>query len=243
MKNIQNRYRWLELSEDVRRQYVDAQSVLTAFETAKKSAAEVRGGMHWKAQRGAEYLIRTSVSNEQRSLGSRSPETEEIYNKFIKRKDQVESRLTDLKEELERQRKMNRALNVGRAPKILVDILNTLSKVGLAEYFIVIGTHSLYAYEAAAGVRIRESNAMTTRDIDLLWDTRKRLSFVTNMSAIGSTFLEVLQKVDSTFEIMPDQLYTAVNSKGFEIDIIRRPHTDDEPHPLRLTDHEDDNLP
>jgi hypothetical protein len=52
--------------------------------------------------------------------------------------------------------------------------------------------------------------------------------------------LEVLRKVDSTFEIRDDQLFTAVNAKGFEVDILRREAADLDPHPLQLTDDEDD---
>ena len=43
-----------------------------------------------------------------------------------------------------------------------------------------------------------------------------------------------------TFELRSDQRYTAVNSKGFEVDLIRREAKDDDPHPLRITGREDD---
>ncbi|RDK06140.1 hypothetical protein DN412_33125 [Cupriavidus lacunae] len=39
-----------------------------------------------------------------------------------------------------------------RGPDILVAILHATTRLNIAEHFIVIGTHSLYAYEAAAGV-------------------------------------------------------------------------------------------
>lgn len=135
---------------------------------------------------------------------------------------------------------MNRALFVGRAPRILIDILNRLSKEGLSEYFTIVGTHALYAYEAAAGVGFGEEAALATQDIDLLLDTRKRLSFVTQMANMGTSMLNLIQKVDSTFKIRDDQKFTAVNSKGFEVDIIRREPKDGDPHPLRLTDEGDD---
>jgi hypothetical protein len=60
------------------------------------------------------------------------------------------------------------------------------------------------------------------------------------MGQLGSSMLELIKKVDSTFEIRQDQKYTAVNSKGFEVDIIRREATEGDPHPLRLTDDEGD---
>jgi len=203
-------------------------------------AAEVRGGMYWKRQGQGEYLIRTSPTNAQKSLGPRSAETEQIYARFMARKEAAEKRERALSTELVRHQRMNRALYVGRAPQILVDILAVLQRATLSEHFSVIGTHALYAYEAAAGVRIVNPEALATQDVDLLWDTRKRVRFVTQMKVQGSSMVGLLRKVDPTFEIRRDQLYTAVNAKGFEVDIIRREATDGDPHPLQLTDDEED---
>lgn len=240
MKNIPKKYRWFDIGDDARRQFIDAQAVFSAWEGARKGLSEVRGGMYWKHQGGGEYLIRTSPKNAQKSLGPRSEETTRIYEKFVARKADAERRFSDLAVELTRQQRMNRALFVGRAPRLLVDILDRISTAGLAEYFTVIGTHALYAYEAAAGVRFGEVAALATRDIDLLWDTRKRLSFVTHMENLGMSMLGLLRKVDPTFELRPDQLCTAVNSKGFEVDILRREAKDGDPHPLQLTDDVDE---
>ncbi|MCM2357390.1 MAG: nucleotidyltransferase domain-containing protein [Geobacteraceae bacterium] len=240
MDKLRKRHYWVDIGDDARRQFIDAQAVFTAWEASCKSAAEVRGGMYWKRQGGTEYLIRTSPKNTQKSLGPRSDKTGQIYEKFVARKEEVEQRLSDLTQELERQQRMNRALRIGRAPRLLVDILNKLAKSGLSEYFTVVGTHALYAYEAAAGVQFGKADALATRDIDLLLDTRKRLSFMIHMGYLGSSMLDLIRKVDSTFEIRQDQKYTAVNSKGFEVDIIRREATEGDPHPLRLTDDEDD---
>jgi hypothetical protein len=240
MNNEREKQVFRDIGEDAQRQYIDANSVFTAWEDARKGAAEVRGGMYWQSKNGTDYLIRTSVHNSQKSLGPRTEANEAIYRKFIERKDQAGRRLEDLSTEMTRHQRMNRALRVGRAPRILIDILDRLYKAGLEEYFTVIGIHALYAYEAAAGVRFGEPEALATRDVDLLWDTRKRLNFISRMSTLDMSFLGLLKKVDPTFEIRPDQRDTAVNSKGFEVDVIRREAVADDPHPLKLTDDEDD---
>lgn len=228
-----------DIGDDARRQYMDAKAVFEAWETARKNVAEVRGGMYWKTQGAADYLIRTSPDNAQKSLGLRSAETEEIFRRFAERKTRLEARVSDLQQELVRQQRMNRALFVGRAPALLVDILRVLEKADLADHFTVVGTHALYAYEAAAGVRF-EPEALATRDIDLLWDTRKRIRFVTRMRILESSMIGLLQKVDRTFQLRPDQRYTAVNSRGMEVDILRREAGEGDPHPLPLTDHDED---
>lgn len=219
---------------------MDALSTFTEWERSVKESAEVRGGMYWKPQGKTDYLIRTSPSNSQKSLGPRSPETENVYGKFTERKASSEKRVKNLVAQLGIHKRMNRALFVGRAPQMLVDILVMIDRAGIAEHFTVIGTHALYAYEAAAGVRIESGDVLATRDIDLLWDTRKRIQFSITMGAAGYSMVGLLRKVDPTFRLRSDQLYTAVNDKGFEVDIIRRETAEGDPHPLRITDAEDD---
>ena len=240
MENVRKNIGLHDIGSDARRQYIDAQSTFTEWERSVKRAAEVRGGMYWKAQGKSAYLIRTSPSNSQKSLGPRSPDTEDIYRKFTERKTNVEARVKSLAAQLGVHKRLNRALFVGRAPQMLVDILSALERAGIAEHFTVVGTHALYAYEAAAGVRIESGDALATKDIDLLWDTRKRIQFAARMAFAGASMLGLLKRVDPTFEIRHDQRYTAVNSKGFEVDIIRREATEGDPHPLRITDDEDD---
>jgi hypothetical protein len=121
----------------------------------------------------------------------------------------------------------------------VVALLNRLASTHLSEHFRVVGTHALYAYEAAAGVRL-EADALATRDIDLLWDTRKRIIFSTQLARVDSSMLGVLKKVDPTFRIRQSQKYTAVNKDGFEVDIIRRERTGDDPHPIKLSDADED---
>jgi hypothetical protein len=233
----------LERPADAMRQYIDAVATFEAYEEALAEAAKVRGGMYWhkgpvSAPHEA-YLVRTSASGSEKSLGARSPETEAMFASFRERKELAEQRRDGLKAGLVKHRRMNRALRVGRAAPLIVEILNRLAATNLGEHFRVVGTHALYAYESAAGVTFEDA-AVATRDIDLLWDVRKRVAFATALSKVDSSMLGVLQKVDPTFRIRSSQKYTAVNKDGFEVDIIRREHVSDDPHPVRLSDDEDD---
>lgn len=155
MKNIRKHVDIIDLDDDAKRQYVDAKTVFEAWETAHKAASTVRGGMYWRRTGQTEYLIRTSRSNTQKSLGPRTAETEAVYNKFFEMKNSAEARQSSLRQTLNRHQKLNRVLHVGRAPVIVVGILNVLATAGLSEHFTVVGTHALYAFETAAGVRIR----------------------------------------------------------------------------------------
>lgn len=229
----------MDLDPDAARQYIDARAAFLELERTKKGALQYRGGMVWKTVDAKEYLVRTSTTGGQKSLGRRSAETEAMYNNFTSRKQTVEERLAGLKAAVAKHERMNRALRVGRMPNIAVNILARLAQAGLGEFFRIVGTHALYAYEAAAGVRFA-SEITSTRDIDLLWDTRKRLTFMQRLLQDSPSMLAALQKVDKTFEVIEDQKYTAINKDGFEVDIIRRIAKEGDPHPIRLSAAEED---
>lgn len=232
-----------ELSPTITRQTIDAVAVFDALAEATAEAAQVRGGMYWHAGPASspesKYLVRTTPAGAETSLGARTPETQAIYDKFTQRKQASAERLTGLKAALDQQQRMNRALRVGRVDPLVVALLNRLASTQLSEHLRVVGTHSLYAYEAAAGVRL-DAEALATRDIDLLWDTRKRIIFSTQLARVDSSMLGVLKKVDPTFRTRQSQKYTAVNKDGFEVDIIRREQTGDDPHPIKLSDADED---
>ncbi len=229
----------LERPADAMRQYIDAVAAFEAWEEALKEAEQVRGGMYWHKGSGAGYLVRTSPAGSEKSLGPRSAQTEALYEAFQRRKERAQVRLTGLKAAVAKHKRMNRALRVGRVAPLIVQILRRLSEARLGEHFRVVGTHALYAYESVAGVAF-DNQAVATRDIDLLWDVRRRMAFATALSRVDSSMLGVLRKVDTTFKVRNTQKYTAVNQDGFEVDIIRRMKQEDDPHPIRLSDDEDD---
>lgn len=231
-----------ELSAAQLRQYIDAEAVFSASEQAGKEAAEVRGSMFWRRQGANTYLIRTSAAGAQTSLGPRSEENLAIHRRFIERKQAAEERVKNLRSSLQQQQRLNRALRVGRAPPIVIETLEAIAKAGLDTHFLVVGTHALFAYEAAAGVMV-ESGATATQDVDPLFDTRRRLSFWSQLKRLDSSFLSVLRKADKSFRVRPGQLYTVVNDAGFEVDVVRRIKAEGDPHPLRLSNDEDDLWP
>ena len=233
----------LETSAAITRQYIDAVAVFEALEEAQEEAAQVRGGMYWHAgpasSPDAKYLVRTTPAGAETSLGPRSAETEAIYARFTQRKSESAERVSGLKAALAQHQRLNRALRVGRVDPLVVALLSRLASTQLSSHFRVVGTHALYAYEATSGVRL-DSDTLATRDIDLLWDTRKRILFATQLARVDSSMLGVLKKVDISFRIRKSQKYTAVNKDGFEVDIIRRERVGDDPHPIKLSDDDDD---
>ncbi len=230
----------IALDENQLRELVNAKATWRAFAQARREALEVKGSMSWKTVGNGRYLIRSSSKGAQKSLGPEDEEKRGIHDRFQERKRQAEAKLKAMKARLEEQRKLNRVYRVGRVPAVVVRTLAEIDAAGMADQFMVIGTHSIYAYETAAGVLV-DSRAMATRDLDLLFDAGKRLAFATTLKRSGTrSLIGILKKVDPTFRVMRDQLQTAVNDTGFEIDIIRRKATAEDPHPMRMSDEEDD---
>lgn len=233
-------FHFIELEEKQLRQLSDAQAVWRNFLQARKDAAEVRGSMKWKTVGGRTYLVRVSPSGAETGLGAQDDRTRAIYASFHARKKPAEARLKAMKATVEEQRRLNRLFRVGRTPAVVVRSLAAIDAANLSEQFLTVGTHALYAYETAAGVRV-EQGALATRDLDLLFDAGKLRAYTACLKQNDArSLIDVLRRADPTFRVLRDQLQTAVNDAGFEIDILRRPATPGDPHPLRMSDEEDD---
>ena len=233
MKNTVN-IEFDALSENQLRQYIDCDRVFGAWGRAQGELHSVRGSMRWRQLRGKNTLLQISPRGAQKVIGRDDAQGQAIFKNFMERKTSVEARYRDLSQALNEQRRMNKALQVGRVPVVVVNILNALREAGLSEHILTVGTHALFAYEAASGVRIRQA-AMATQDVDLFFDARQHISFFSKMQKDGQSLIEILKKADPTFEVMQDQKQTAVNSKGFEVDVLRRVARDGDPHPLRMS--------
>jgi len=231
-------FHFIELEEKQLRQLSDAQAAWRNLLQARKDAAEVRGSMKWKTVEGRVYLVRVSPRGAETSLGPQDERTQAIHDGFHARKDPAEARLKAMKGTVDEHRRLNRVFRVGRTPAVVVRSLVAIDEAGLSDQFLTVGTHALYAYETAAGVRV-EPGAVATQDLDLLFEAGKQRTYTARMARSDArSLIAVLRKADPTFRVKRDQLQTAVNDAGFEIDVIRR-HAASDPHPLRMSDDED----
>jgi hypothetical protein len=194
----------------------------------RAEALKFAGGMYWKRQGGYEYLVKTTVDNQQQRLGSRTDETQRSYLAFTQRENDTESRLKSLRGALNEAERLNKALKVGHAPAIVVALLQAIDDAGLGQHFAVVGTHALFAYEAAAGVRI-DAGKLAAQGVDALWDARRRVELVTDLESIDSSILQVLKRVDSTFRLKGLRSETAINDRGFEVVFLLRVPADVDP--------------
>jgi hypothetical protein len=201
------------------RQLVDCEQVYAAYRAAQREYRQrFAGAMAWKGVHGRQYLYRKKA-NVWRSLGARSPETERSYEQFRAGRLALKARRKALDEEVRSMAPVNKAMKLGRVPWIAARILRRLEREGLLGQGVrVAGTHALYAYERMGGVHFR-LEAVATRDIDLLQDSRSGLSFLTS-DLRESGLIGLLKAVDPSFQPTETGSFRAVNEKGFMVDLI-----------------------
>ncbi|MES3020304.1 MAG: nucleotidyltransferase domain-containing protein [Pseudomonadota bacterium] len=178
--------------------------------------------MRWKTVRQTEYLFRDKDRHGNcKSLGRRSPETEQLLNAFLKGRAGAQERLRLLRAQLDEQARLNKALRLGRVPRIVARVLRELDEAGLHGDFTIIGTQAMYAYESAGAAHFL-LELLASGDVDLLYDTRHRLTLVSE-KLDGEGLLGLLKKADKTFECVRQDGYRAANAGQFMVDLVIPP--------------------
>jgi hypothetical protein len=101
----------------------------------------------------------------EKALGPRSAETEATWAAFSDGKAAAEVRAAGLRLTLEGMARVNRAMGLGRVPRLVGRLLRRLDDAGvLGEQICVVGTNALFAYEAHAGLRF-DAGLLATSDV------------------------------------------------------------------------------
>lgn len=208
-----------DLDGEQTRQTLNTEQAFEAYRAARDELKHrFAGSMAWKTIAGITYLYR-GQRGIWKSLGPRTPETEEALVSFRAGRLRTRARMTTLAKRLDRMAAVNRALDLGRIPVIAARILRALSDARLTETAILtVGTNALYAYERMAGVQIADA-ILATEDIDFLYDARASLKLLApDVAATGVAGL--LRKVDRSFEIIGKDGFRATNRDGYIVDLI-----------------------
>ena len=211
---------WRELTAEQRRIMLDATQLYEHYLDLLQQNRELRGGMFWKRVKRKEYLVRSIDRNGHvRSLGRRSRETEAIFREFANKKRDLKSRLASVADELRRRAKFCVAAGVNRVPTPPANVIRVMDSAGLlGPHLFVLGSHALYAYEAAAGVHLKEG-LLQTDDLDTVIDMSAGLELGEPIRTKG--FLGLLRSADKTFRPAGKRSFRAINAKGFMVDLLR----------------------
>ncbi|CAI06939.1 nucleotidyltransferase family protein [Aromatoleum aromaticum] len=198
---------------------VESDQLYRTWIEALRHARSYRYGMRWVSSKGRQYLVRRhDARGNGKSLGPRNTETEATFAAFTEGKARADARLQQLSRRMKEQARLNKAARLGRLPTIVGEVLLALAASNVARDFCVVGTHAIHGYEAMAGVHC-QMELLASGDVDLLYDPRRRLALVTDKLE-GDGLLGLLQKVDASFERLPDTRFRAANSNGFMVDLI-----------------------
>lgn len=210
-----------ELTGEQRRQLIDTQQVHEAWLDAEdERQRRFVGSMRWVSRNGVDYLLR-KIKQTETSLGPRSDTTERTFIAFTKGRERNKDLLAGLSNRLDTMAKINLAMGLGRVPLIAARILRNCTKSKLlGRQLFVVGTNSLFAYEALAGVHI-SSDLVATGDIDLLYDSRSRISLISYEKLTQAGLIGILRKVDQSFKPVRPRAFRAINRDGYMVDLIR----------------------
>jgi len=177
--------------------------------------------MLWQRHKdGYQLLTKENLRTKKREyLGRRDENTEQIASKFREAKNESKERLSNLKEKLKRDEKFNKIEGIARAPKELVALFRKINELGLDRKLIVIGTNSLYAYEAKVGIVIEEQH-LATRDIDILNKKDRGVSFLFREFMPANDAATFMQSIDKSFYQSQNVPYRFINKDGVWIELI-----------------------
>ena len=81
---------------------------------------------------------------------------------------------------------------------------------------------------------------MSTKDMDILWDIRRRLTLVTDTDSKPVGLLDIIRKADRSFEAVRSGDFRAVNRNGYMVDFIKPlPKSIMQKEPVRMGGHGD----
>jgi hypothetical protein len=188
-------------------------------QNASASAHRLRHQLEWSVTSKGQHLHRVDTESGRviADLGPRCAALERLHDDHRDRRTDAMSMLATCTSELRQSELQNVAAGVSRVPPLVIRILDSLRLHGLLDYYRVIGTYALFAYEAAAKV-VLSDDTTATNDVDLLWDVQARLSFVARFTDPPSSMIDVLRAADPSFERNEDQKESAINSAGFSVD-------------------------
>ena len=212
---------FVEYSDDQRKTYINSEMQYKSYlEKQIRFNKSFRFRMGWNKSQAKEYLFKECLDTKKRvSLGRKNEETLAIYDSFNRQKKELKASLKLSKELLIKNQKINKFTKISRVPNVLVNLFRRINELGLDDKVIIIGTNSLYAYEAYCGVFIEEEH-LSTFDIDVFNKRDKKISFALKEKLPQKTLKGILLDVDKSFKKSKEASYRFVNDDDIVVEII-----------------------
>jgi hypothetical protein len=213
-------YSFREFQENQQRTLDQAVQAFQAYLEALQASRPLKGGMHWKKIKGRQYLYQyRDRYGHGRSLGPRSPATEQLFREFGRQRQDMAARLGRRRQQLAEVARFCRAALIHRVPDPVVRVLRRLEQEDLlGAPLMVIGTQALHAFEFAAGVFIEAPKTSP------FWSgAGHRLTLLAAAEIPSERLLGLLSRVDRSFRARPGDDLAAANKHGFLVRCLRPP--------------------
>lgn len=195
---------------------------------AQQTLARLPTSMFWQSKPNGEYLaIKTNGHDSGTTRGARSQETESIMEAFVTEKELAKKHATQANTLIEQRALQYRALRLPAMLDKQGELLRALDVAALLRNdLLVVGTNAFAAYEILCGVKFPAGNE-PTQDFDLAWCRGSTVSLarvVPDATVVSrKSLLVVLQSIDSTYRLNPRKPYQAINSAGYEVELLAAP--------------------
>jgi hypothetical protein len=230
------------LTADERRHFINTQQIFENWEDEKRILEQNKGSMSYSLTHGDYYLYkeqRINRKNVRKCLGPKSEENDKVLEKFNAMKKMAKERAFSITEAIEKQAGINAGYRLGRVPKLTAQVIRKLHQAGAMESgCFVLGTNAMYAYEALMGVKF-EQDIMSTGDLDILVDTRRKLQLIVPDNQESITLQDIVMSADKNFMKNARRPYALTNGKGFDVEFIKEaesPPWKDSKYPLSADD-------
>lgn len=223
---------FLPFSNDSQRISANLEQIYGAWVNARRQVDALPVSMYWVAKDGNDYLhVKTKSTDNGTSIGARSEQTEAQFSEFTRSKEELKTRVASFDAVILERAGLYRRLRLPSLPDRQAEILRKLDiEELLGNDLLVVGTNAFVAYELFAGAKLPTGNE-ETEDFDLAWCRGSKVSLATLLGrqpAKSKTLFGVLKGIDSSYRISPRKPYQAVNSDGYEVELLAAPST----HPL-----------
>jgi hypothetical protein len=173
-----------KLSRDQLRHIEEFEGVWPRYAALSRGRQELAGGMQWKPTVSGEYLTRywsdpATGKKVGKSLGRRSPETEETHREFFERRRAAEQEAAELEPKTKMAGSFARALRLTRLPAKHAEGLRNLHESGKFDEggVLVSGLAAVLLYEAKARVLAPFEAIRDDDSVAFLLPTEGRLSW------------------------------------------------------------------
>ena len=226
---------FIEFSPDSQRVVANLEQSYAAWLDSKRSLKALATSMYWTEKDGVEYLnIKKTSFDNGTTVGRRDATTNVQFNNHTDTKARLKDRIRSVDEQLRERASLYRRLRLPAIPDRQAEILRCLDiEDMLGTDLMVVGTNAFVAYELACGARFPTGNE-ETEDFDMAWCRGTKVSLAQGASAKSGnsagekSLFKILKNLDSSYEINKHKPYQAVNSAGYEVELLAAPST----HPL-----------